>query len=304
MVDSEIVHTFAVYYYTNTLNMLKICNLTFAYRRKSRPVLDDFSLEIGRGGVYGLLGRNGAGKSTLLYLIAGALTPSEGHVLYQGIDTRRRLPETLSDIFMVSEEFTLPAIKLKDYVKANAPFYPRFSEADMQRHLEVFDMDPDVNLGALSMGQKKKVYMSFALACNTPLILMDEPTNGLDIPGKSAFRRFIAQNMNDDRSIIISTHQVRDIDSLLDHVVIMNEASPLLNESVIDISRKLKFTTTDSKAAIESDLYAKQALGGSEVILPNTDDEETELNLETLFEFAISNPEKIKLIFTHKSAEQ
>lgn len=146
--------------------------------------------------------------------------------------------------------------------------------------------------------------MSFALACNTPLILMDEPTNGLDIPGKSAFRRFIAQNMNDDRSIIISTHQVRDIDSLLDHVVIMNEAAPLLNERVIDISRKLKFTTTDLKAIIESALYAKPALGGTEVILPNSDDEETELNLESLFEFAISNPEKIKLMFTHKSAEQ
>lgn len=284
--------------------MLKICNLTFNYRRKSRPVLDDFSLEIARGGVYGLLGRNGAGKSTLLYLIAGALTPSKGEVLYQGIDTRRRLPRTLSEIFIVSEEFTLPAIKLKDYVAANAPFYPRFSESDMQRHLEVFDMDPDVNLGALSMGQKKKVYMSFALACNTPLILMDEPTNGLDIPGKSAFRRFIAQSMSDDRSIVISTHQVRDIDSLLDHVVIMNEAAPLLNERVIDISRKLKFTTTDSKAIIESALYAKPALGGTEVILPNSDDEETELNLESLFEFAISNPEKIKLMFTHKSAEQ
>lgn len=297
MVDSEIVHTFAVYYYTNTLNMLKICNLTFAYRRKSRPVLDDFSLEIGRGGVYGLLGRNGAGKSTLLYLIAGALTPSEGHVLYQGIDTRRRLPETLSDIFMVSEEFTLPAIKLKDYVKANAPFYPRFSEADMQRHLEVFDMDPDVNLGALSMGQKKKVYMSFALACNTPLILMDEPTNGLDIPGKSAFRRFTASNIDDERIFVISTHQVRDVDRLLDHILIMNHSHVLLDERVYEIQKRLKFIETNNAQLITEALHSIPSIGGASIIIPNDDQCETDINLELLFDFIQRKPDLAKTIF-------
>lgn len=284
--------------------MLKINNVSYSYSLKGHKVLDDFSLSLSSGGVYGLLGPNGAGKSTLLNIIAGTLTLSHGNVTLDGTDTRRRLPVTLTDIFFVPEEFSLPPIKLSKYARLYGAMYPRFSEDDMKRYLEMFELPSDVRLDALSMGQKKKVFMSFAMACNTRVLLMDEPTNGLDIPGKSAFRRFIAQNMNDDRSIIISTHQVRDIDSLLDHVVIMNEASPLLNESVIDISRKLKFTTTDSKAAIESALYAKQALGGSEVILPNTDDEETELNLETLFEFAISNPEKIKLIFTHKSAEQ
>lgn len=147
--------------------MLRIDNLTFAYQRKGRPVLDGFSLDIGAGGVYGLLGRNGAGKSTLLYLISGVLTPSSGKVMYRGVDTRLRLPETLSDIFIVPEEFTLPRIPLRDYVKANAPFYPRFSDDDMRRHLEIFDMDPDLNLGALSMGQKKKAFMSIFLRCSS-----------------------------------------------------------------------------------------------------------------------------------------
>ncbi len=283
--------------------MLRIDNLTFAYQRKGRPVLDGFSLDIGAGGVYGLLGRNGAGKSTLLYLISGVLTPSSGKVMYRGVDTRLRLPETLSDIFIVPEEFTLPRIPLRDYVKANAPFYPRFSDDDMRRHLEIFDMDPDLNLGALSMGQKKKAFMSFALACNTSLMLMDEPTNGLDIPGKSAFRRFIAQNMTDERTIIISTHQVRDIDRLLDHVVIMDESSVVLSRRIDEITLRLCFELTDSRGLIDQALYAQPSVGGMSVVLPNTDGRETELNLETLFELSLSKPSLVKEMFNPDNSD-
>ena len=203
--------------------MIEIKNLTFSYSRKSAPVLYDFSIDISRGKVTGLLGRNGAGKSTLLYLIAGLLTPKEGEVLFNGINTRDRNPETLQDIFIVPEEFDLPSIPLMEYVKYNASLYPRFSYDDLTKYLEMFDMDSSLNLGALSMGQKKKVYMAFALATNTSLLLMDEPTNGLDIPSKSQFRKFIASGMNDDRNIIISTHQVRDIDQLLDHIILIND---------------------------------------------------------------------------------
>lgn len=277
--------------------MLKVENLTFSYRRKARPVLDGFSLEVEAGGVYGLLGRNGAGKSTLLYLIAGLLTPKSGRVLFRDTDTRRRLPATLSDIFIVPEEFSLPRISLGDYVKANSPLYPRFSADDLRRHLSIFDMDPELNLGALSMGQKKKAFMSFALACNTSLLLMDEPTNGLDIPGKSAFRRFIAQNMTDERAVIISTHQVRDIDRLLDHVIIMDNSSVLLNRRVDAITSRLKFLTTDSRELIDRALYAQPSLEGTSIVIPNDDGADTELNLESLFELALSRPEEIRNMF-------
>ena len=202
--------------------MIEAKNLTFSYSRKKAPVLYDFSITIDRGKISGLLGKNGAGKSTLLYLIAGLLTPQNGEVLFDGINTRRRLPQTLQEIFIVPEEFDLPAIPLLEFVETNAPLYPKFSIDDMTRYLHLFDMTLELNLGALSMGEKKKVYMAFALATNTSLLLMDEPTNGLDIPGKSQFRKFIAAGMNDDRNIIISTHQVRDIDQLLDHIIIIN----------------------------------------------------------------------------------
>lgn len=281
--------------------MLHVNNITFSYKRKAQPVLENFSLSLAPGSVYGLLGKNGAGKSTLLYLIAGLLTPSHGEAMFLGENTRKRLPETLSEIFIVPEEFSLPKISMEKYVASMAKFYPRFSLQDLSRHLETFDLNPDLNLSELSMGQKKKAMMCFALACNTKLLLMDEPTNGLDIPGKSAFRRFIAQNMNDDRTIIISTHQTRDIEKLIDHVIIMNNSSILLNEPMMAISSRLAFLTTSSKDVIQSALYSQSSIEGANVILPNDNDSETEVNLESLFEFAITNPAALSNIFNNNS---
>ena len=278
-------------------NMIEVKNLTFSYSRKKAPVLNDFSITIEKGKVSGLLGKNGAGKSTLLYLIAGLLTPNEGEVLFNGINTRRRHPNTLQEIFIVPEEFDLPSIPLLEFIKTNAPLYPRFSVDDMARYLQLFDMSIDTDLGALSMGQKKKVYMAFALATNTTLLLMDEPTNGLDIPSKSQFRKLIAAGMNDDRNIIISTHQVRDIDQFLDHIIIINNNEVLLNHNTYEITQKLVFMNTDTRQASAEALYAQTSAFGCSVILPNNNDIESELNLETLFNFATENPDAINNIF-------
>ena len=185
------------------MKMITVENLSFLYRKSKRAVLHDFSLSLEKGRVYGLLGKNGAGKSTLLYLMSGLLTPKSGKVVYHDVDVRRRLPITLQDMFLVPEEFDLPPVSLISYIELNSPFYPRFSKEDMVKYLHYFEMDINIDLGALSMGQKKKVFMSFALATNTSLLLMDEPTNGLDIPGKSQFRKFIASGMTDDKTILI-----------------------------------------------------------------------------------------------------
>lgn len=277
--------------------MLKVDNLTFSYGRSAWPVIRDLSLEVKPGRVYGLLGKNGVGKSTLLYLIAGLLTPQKGVVLMDGVNTRRRLPATLADIFIMPEEVLLPAMKLSEYVRHNAPFYPNFSHDDLTRHLGTFDIDGDVNLGELSMGQKKKVYMSFALACNTRLVLMDEPTNGLDIPGKEAFRSFVAGGMSDDRTIVISTHQIHDIDRLLDHVVIMDDSKVVFNRGMDEISERLKFVITDSAEVIRNAFISKPSIGGVAVVTANDDGMETDVDMEMLFNLATSNPGLLEYVF-------
>ena len=243
--------------------MLQVKNISFSYHRKKKEVLHDFSLALEKGKVYGLLGKNGTGKSTLLYLMAGLLTPKSGEVTFHDLNVRRRLPATLQDMFLVPEEFQLPAISLVSYIELNSSFYPKFSKEDMVKYLHFFEMDLDTDLGSLSMGQKKKVFMSFALATNTSLLLMDEPTNGLDIPGKSQFRKFIASGMSDERTIVISTHQVRDIDKVLDHVLIIDNSRILLDASTSDICDKFMFVESDDRTLAAQALYTLPSIQGN-----------------------------------------
>lgn len=277
--------------------MIEVKNLSFSYGKRKQKVFDDFSLALDKGSVYGLLGKNGTGKSTLLYLMTGLLRPQAGRVLYKGVDVSMRYPLTLQDMFLVPEEFALSSVSLKQYLKLNTPFYPNFSNELLSTCLRDFDMNEDIHLGELSMGQKKKAFMCFALATNTSLLVMDEPSNGLDIPSKSQFRKVIASGMTDEKSVIISTHQVRDIDSLLDHVVIIDGTRVLLNASVKTICDKVYFAEQGMNEPTDTALYVQPSVQGNSVIFPNTENEETNLNLEVLFNAMLAEREKMQTMF-------
>ena len=259
--------------------MIEVSNIRFSYGRRTAPVFEDFSLSLREGCIYGLLGKNGTGKSTLLYMMSGLLFPQAGEVIFDGNPVAKRSPEVLEDIFLVPEEFDLPAMRLSKYVRINAPFYPHFSDEILYECLK----SADIRLGELSMGQKKKAFMSFALATNTRLLLMDEPTNGLDIPSKSQFRKVVARHMNDSRTLVISTHQVRDVDMLLDHVAIIDGKRLLLNRSIADICSRLRFEERPVGADVSDALYIQPSLQGNAVICHNEKDDDTPLNLELLF---------------------
>lgn len=278
-------------------SMIKIEGLTFKYGKRA-SVFQDFSLEMEAGKVIGLLGKNGTGKSTLLYLLSGLLRPQAGHLYFRGVDVQKRLPQSLADMYLVPEEFTLPNLSLNQFVRLNASFYPRFSREILRNCLEDFDLNEDIHLGELSMGQKKKAYMCFALAANTSLLLMDEPTNGLDIPSKSQFRKVLASGMSEEKSVVISTHQVRDIDRLLDHVIVIDGSQVLLDESVVRITDKLFFAEQGMSDPTDDALYVQPSVHGNSVILPNRYGEESPLNLELLFNALLTESEKIQKIFT------
>lgn len=278
-------------------SMIKIEGLTFKYGKRA-SVFQDFSLEMEAGKVIGLLGKNGTGKSTLLYLLSGLLRPQAGHLYFRGADVQKRLPQSLADMYLVPEEFTLPNLSLNQFVRLNASFYPRFSWEILRNCLEDFGLNEDIHLGELSMGQKKKAYMCFALAANTSLLLMDEPTNGLDIPSKSQFRKVLASGMSEEKSVVISTHQVRDIDRLLDHVIVIDGSQVLLDESVVRITDKLFFAEQGMSDPTDDALYVQPSVHGNSVILPNRYGEESPLNLELLFNALLTESEKIQKIFT------
>lgn len=280
--------------------MIEIKNISFGYKRKS-PIFSNFSLELEQGKVYGLLGQNGAGKSTLLYFLSGLLFPQKGEVKYAGESIDKRYPSVLRELFIVPEEFELPNISLERYVSINSPFYPKFDKEKMYEYLKCFNMPADIHLGALSMGQKKKVFMSFALATNTSLLLMDEPTNGLDIPSKSQFRKFMALGMTDEKTIIISTHQVQDVDKMLEHILIINQNEIMLNQSVSEITRKLSFVHGDVQADSSDVLFSLPTVSGNSVLKLNTKGDETPLNLELLYNAILQDSETFKNLFDNKT---
>ena len=269
--------------------MIQIKDIDFRYPGSKHLVFRDFSLELKENNIYGLLGKNGTGKSTLLYLISGLLRQQNGTILVDGISAQERKADMLKEIFMVPEEFELPNVSLSTYVKMNQVFYPNFSQEVLENCLKDFDLPISLKLNELSMGQKKKVFMSFALATGTRFLLMDEPTNGLDIPSKSQFRKVIANNMTNERTLIISTHQVHDIESLLDHIVIMNQSQLLLNASVSDICEKYSFEYRNPQEMDDTVLYAEPTLQGNAAITKRQEgSNETQMNLELLFNAVIN----------------
>ncbi|MES2881882.1 MAG: ATP-binding cassette domain-containing protein [Bacteroidota bacterium] len=275
--------------------MIDIQNLSFAYKKK--PVFNGLNLKFEAGHVYGLLGKNGTGKSSLLRNIAGLLNPQAGRINVNGQTPFDRLPVFLEDVFMVPEEFYLPDIAVADFIKHYAPFYPRFNANKFRNYIAVFKIPEDSTLQNMSYGQKKKLLISFALATNAKVLLMDEPTNGLDIMSKSQFRKILAEALDEERCIIISTHQVKDLENLIDRITIIDEGKILFDENVETITKKLSFRFAHSDDDLASALYSESSFTGNVVVTPNLDGEEGKLDLELLYKAIITNAGKITKLF-------
>ncbi|MEO7213407.1 ABC transporter ATP-binding protein [Mucilaginibacter sp.] len=277
--------------------MIQFNNLSFGYSPK-KLLYKNLTLEIQSGSIYGLLGKNGAGKSTLLKNMVGTLFPVEGSVIVNGMVPKTRKPSFLQTIYYIAEDVYVPALTIKQYKNLFAPFYPLFDSDNFYRYLTELEISVDGKLNKLSFGQQKKFVIAFALACNTRVLLMDEPTNGLDIPSKSQFRKLIASVMNEDRIIFISTHQIRDLENMIDNVIIVDDGKLLLHASVADIADKVCFKTVSEIPPGVKVLYSEKMLRGTAVVMENTDGDDSGLNLEQLFNGVTENPAMAKQIFS------
>ena len=258
--------------------MIHVENLTFSYSKK-KTVFNGLNLDIPTGGIAGILGPNGAGKTTLLKLLTGLMFPKSGTINVMGDTPGDRLPRFLEELYYVPDEFMIPAIRGKRFAELYKPFYPRFDSAQFDRLLTDFEVETDEKLNKMSLGQKKKFMVAFALATNCRLLVFDEPTNGMDIPAKNVFRKVAAGSLHDDQLMLISTHQVADISRLIDRVLIIDRGQVLLNSTTWDISQRYAFVTTGSAAGA---LYAEEAPGGFRAVVP-ANGEQTEIDLELLF---------------------
>lgn len=278
--------------------MIQINDLHFGYKQHA-GLLNNFSLEIPQGHIVGLLGKNGAGKTTLLRLMCGLLFPQGGSCRIDNNEAGERSKAFLEKIFLIPEEYYLPPIGMDEYIKANSPFYPEFDNELANRVLDEFGLDKHRRLNALSYGQRKKFIVAFGLATNTQFLFLDEPTNGLDIPSKAQFRKVIANYFSDERTIIISTHQVKDIESLVDHITVVDEGKLLFDHSMQVITSKLALTKSPEQT--DKTLYEEDVVGGKIHLIQNNSKQESNIELEVLFNGIMTNAHEINTIFNQKA---
>jgi ABC-2 type transport system ATP-binding protein len=281
--------------------MVTIRDLSFGYTKRRR-LFRNLDMELTPGGIHGLLGKNGAGKTTLLKLLCGLRFPQGGSCRVLGLEPASRPVELLQDVFLLPEELSVPPVPGSMYVELYAPFYPHFDRESFAAHLREFEVDGSGRLTELSYGQKKKFLLAFGLASGARLMLLDEPTNGLDIPSKSQFRRLLARATSEDRVIVISTHQVRDMENLIDPVVILDDGRIIFSQPVAEVSRRLVVRQEREEPRDAEALYAEKTLAGYTVVRPNPGSEESAVDLETLFNTLTSGSPRVAELFGGVSA--
>lgn len=272
--------------------MIRTNNLTYGYSRW-QPVLNKICLELPEGHIYGLLGKNGVGKSTLLKLLSGALL-GHGEYTVGGMDPRDRRPDFFQTFRLVHENEVINNLYIEELARATAPFYPTFDRKLFEHALNEFEVPSDKRLTSMSLGQQKKALISLAIACNTRYLFMDEPTNGMDIPSKSTFRKLIASLADSERTIVISTHQVDDLENLIDSIIILENDGVLLSRSLQEIGTRLTFGVAEPGDEV---LYSEPTLRGTWSIMLNTSGIEAPVDTKLLFNAVVKNPARFKEIF-------
>ena len=273
--------------------MITLKDLSFSYGK--HKVLGNVSMTLEKGKIYGLLGENGVGKSTLLKILSGLLKMESGECDVFGEVPYSRNPSFLQDIFYLPEDFAGESVVVEKYAMQLGMFYPNFSPDKYNRIISEFGVDPKAKFNKLSLGQQKKAIIAVALSLGTRVLLMDEPSNGLDIPSKSLLRRLIAENASEDQLIVISTHQVKDLENLIDTIIIMDKEGVIMNASIEEIAARLTFGI--ESAEDKDALYCQRDLRGYVTVRRNEYGVETPVDLEALFNCALANKAWFKKTF-------
>lgn len=260
-----------------------------------RYVLRNITMNLEEGCIYGLLGENGVGKTTFLTLLSGLKKPQLGEIDIDGHKPYDREPSFLADQYYLSDEVAALNMKAIDYARNYGKFWENFDIGKFKEVMEVLENDTEQKMTRMSFGQLKKTYIAFALACNTKYLFMDEPTNGLDIPSKAQFRKAVTKYTREDSVILISTHQVRDLENIIDPIIILDRQDVLLNATIAEISEKLYFDY--SSEPMENSLYREMIPGGNIQVCLNQTGEDSKVNLEALFNTVHQHKELIKGIF-------
>ncbi|MBN2724476.1 MAG: ABC transporter ATP-binding protein [Deltaproteobacteria bacterium] len=281
--------------------MINISGINFSYSKK-RPLFNDLDLKMEKGNIYGLLGKNGAGKTTFLKIISGLRYANSGDIKVFGQNPAERKPSFFNELCFIPENLYVPPLKVSVYIKLYSPFYPDFSKKKFNKYCDAFELDVENRkLNELSQGQKKKFLLSFGMATQAKFLILDEPTNGLDIPSKSIFRKLVASLATEDKIIIISTHQVRDVENLIDPILILENGKIIFNHSISELTEKISFSFVPSLPDDIKLIHKEKIMGGYMIATPSKSGvDHTGIDLEFLFNTVVSSGDKISRIMEGK----
>lgn len=225
--------------------VLQTRNLTKVYGDK--VALNDFSLQIERGGVHAIIGSNGAGKSTLFRLILGFLYPSGGSSEVLSVDSGQLTPAIRGKVGYVNEEHTLPEwLKVKDLKAMQQSYYPQWREEVYRSVIANFDVRSEQRISSLSRGERAGFNLAMALAQNPELLILDEPTLGLDAVATQEFLNSILYCAQDDTTVIYCSHQMDEVERLADELIIMEKGHLRIQSPPEEFSLRVKRWVVDA----------------------------------------------------------
>jgi ABC-2 type transport system ATP-binding protein len=256
------------------MNVIAADGVTVRYGKKT--AVDGVSLAVAEGSVYALLGRNGAGKSSLVRVLLGMLRPEMGRVTLFGDDVWRHRARIMDRIGVVSEEADAPPdMRVKDLAWLSSRLYSRWTPAAFDARLDRFDIAPQSRYGDLSKGQKKQVALALALATSPDVLVLDDPTLGLDVVArKSLFEEVIADMAERGLTVLITTHDLAAIETLADRVGVIKDGKLVLDDELENLKARFRRVRyAGAPAALAMNAASTRAWGtGTEAIVTDYDD--------------------------------
>ena len=253
------------------------------HRYGKQEVLSGVNLTIDQPGITGLCAPNGEGKTTLMKLFAGLQFPTGGTLTVLDQKPSNRPLDLLQRIYFLPSEPHAPKWTPEKILRHYAPFYPNFDHQLYRENLEAFRVDANKTLDKVSFGQKRRAQLSFALATRSQILLLDEPTIGLDIQGKDQFRRSLIAGTEAGQTIIIATHLLMEIEAVLDHMLLLKDGRIRGHLSLALANQFYSFNSSPVKPPYGDKGYARRVPGGWLTVHTDGRSSNATLDTETLY---------------------
>lgn len=262
--------------------IIELNKVSLRYGKES-PVLEELSLRMDGGGIVGLCAPNGVGKTSLLKMLMGLRYPTTGSLKVMGYDPTQRPTALLEQAYFLPADPNLPAWTPRKIGKVLGSFYPNFDPEIYQECIDDFQVDPDRVLSKLSFGQQRRVQLAFALGVRTPLLLLDEPTIGLDVNGKDQFRRSLIKATEAGQTVILATHLLNEVGPVLDQLLVLHQRQVWAHVNLEEANKIYSYHHSSYPPPEGTNSFGRRVPGGWHIVRADGGPSSAQPDLETLY---------------------